>query len=175
MEKDEMQTVSFGGTLSLEEFKKYNMYHMKTFNIQFMVLSFIFSFLFFYLMNLQVEFYSLIFLSLLAVIITKFLIINKVVELRSKREFESDKIIQNEIRYIADDCGINEAIKKSKALIEWDDIILIKKYNDMYCLYLSKNKAIVIPKRYFDSIEKIQLFERIINDNFPPEKVKNIA
>lgn len=175
MENGDKQSVDFGGALRLEEFIKYNQYHMKNFNNRFMISSFIFCILFFSLMDLQIGFLSLLFMSLITVVITRFLIINKITEIRSKKEYESDKILQNEIRYIADEDGINQKVKRTNFLFEWEDILLIKKYNDLYCLYVSKNKAIVIPIRYFDSEKEIQIFEKIINDNFPAEKVKNCA
>jgi YcxB-like protein len=81
-------------------------------------------------------------------------------------------LIKNEFTYTFSENGINQKRGRSITYIEWNNIISIREYPPMFLIYVSINKAIVIPKRFFETNEEIKLFKKIINDNAMSEKTK---
>ncbi|WP_407371398.1 YcxB family protein [Carnobacterium sp.] len=84
---------------------------------------------------------------------------------RVSREFKSDQLIKSEIAYNISSNEINQVSKRFNSQYKWDDFIKMKVYKDMFLMYLSRNKAIILPKSFFKSDKDIQLFMEYISDH----------
>ena len=100
------------------------------------------------------------------------LFLSGLLRFRIRREYKSDRLIKNEIRYMITNDGINQQVKSSNSHLEWNDFIATFEHKDMFRLYISKHKAIVLPKRYFSSNEDRIYFKHIVEKNMPSKKVK---
>ncbi|WP_083270565.1 YcxB family protein [Bacillus marinisedimentorum] len=56
--------------------------------------------------------------------------------------------------------------------MEWGDISVAKEDKDMFRLYVSKNKAIILLKRFFDSNDQKNVFKTLIKKNLESKKIK---
>lgn len=91
---------------------------------------------------------------------------------RSTSEYKSDTQIKSEITYIFSGENIYQKKGKSNAHFEWNDIISVYEHQDMYLLYVSKYKAIIVPKRFFVAEGQEELFKQIVSNNITTPKVK---
>ena len=160
----------FRGTLNLKDFQKYQFYHTrKFFLLYFWFMVFIASFgmtLFdpaAWLLN--------VLLSLVMSVLAMGLLI-LLVRFRSKREFISDSLIQQEIQYKLTEDGISQSTKNTNALFEWKSIRSAHKNKKIYRLYVSKNKAVIIHENYFSSKEEEKRFEEIVSSHIPTSSNK---
>ncbi|WP_078552038.1 YcxB family protein [Bacillus alkalicellulosilyticus] len=170
------QELSIRGTVSLEDFIKYNTHHLKKFTYSY----FFFSFFVFWLMALLLEFLmpdNLLFTipkAVLALIFSLILIygVKKILKKRVIKEYESDQRIKNEISYVIHREGIIQQLKRSNNHYDWTDLHFAAEYEEMFLLYISKQKAIVLPKRFFESHDDISLFKELISKNIETSKIK---
>jgi YcxB-like protein len=95
-----------------------------------------------------------------------------IIRVKATREYKSDQLIKNEFIYIFNDTGILQKRGRSINAIDWNEIVSIKEFSPLFLIYVSRNKAMVIPKRFFGSVEELTLFKRIINENVTQEKNK---
>ncbi|WP_216828089.1 YcxB family protein [Alkalihalobacterium elongatum] len=61
---------------------------------------------------------------------------------------------------------------KSNNFFDWRDIHLAREYEKMFLLYISKHKAIILPTRFFESKDNLDLFKIIVSNNIEPNKIK---
>ncbi|WP_416147820.1 YcxB family protein [Salipaludibacillus sp. HK11] len=170
-----MEKVSIKGTLSYKDFKQHNFHHQKNILIGF----FLFALLLVFSMLITSVFsgspslvllISLVIAAIVAGITTLILIL--LITFRIRKEFKSDQMIKNELRYIYSDEGINQQIKKSNVYIEWADILKAYEHKEMFRVYISKNKVLVMPKRFFGSQKDITLFKALVNKHVGEEKMR---
>ncbi|GGI11510.1 YcxB family protein [Gottfriedia solisilvae] len=164
------ESITFAGKLTFDEFKKYNFYHTKrklvySFLVVLIYLTVCFKFIF-PQFRLVVLFIVCVILAILITALFRFIIY-----LRVRKEFKSDNLIKNEINFVADNEGIHQKVKSSNLCIEWDDIISAFENEDLFRLYISRNKAIVIPKRYFCSEDDVTTFKKLINEKLAIKQV----
>ncbi|WP_392389068.1 YcxB family protein [Gracilibacillus massiliensis] len=142
------------------------MYHQRRLLIGFFFITFLLEICFCLLVkqiqNLPLVFY--ISISLFASGLFTILLY-KTIQKRSYREFYSDHLATKEIRYTINSQGINYQSGRSHVYIEWENIIKGYEHNDMFCLYISNMKAILLPKRYFESNDDISSFKKLISEN----------
>ncbi|WP_353733608.1 YcxB family protein [Rossellomorea vietnamensis] len=67
---------------------------------------------------------------------------------------------------------IQQKIRKSTNYLEWNDILKVREHPDMFQLYISRNKAILLPNSYFNSKADKEKFKQLIYKNVSKEKVK---
>lgn len=91
---------------------------------------------------------------------------------RSKREFKSDKLIQSEITYDVTTEGVHQQVKRMSSFFEWSDFLKVQELEHMFLLYLSKNKAVVLPKRHFQTWDDINLFRDFVAAHVVSSKLK---
>ena len=174
------EELSIKGTVSLEDFLKYNAYY----NNRVLKRYFIYSFFILWAIailqkmplpsNLLLMMFVLIPQGIFALILSFliFLTLNKALKRRAIKEYESDQIIKNEASYTANSEGINQHIRRSNNFFEWRDIRLALEREEMFLLYVSKRKAIVLPKTFFGSNDEINLFKNIVSKNIETSKIK---
>lgn len=174
----EKGAITLTGTLTKKEFTKHGDYHFNKIFYTICLLFFIFSCLYFLIViwnseDLHKVFYYVIFASISLLFSSILLIALKInTKLKAGREFKSDPLIKSEITYIISAQEIHQKIGKSNHYLEWKKIRKAYENNDMFRLYVSRAKAIVLPKRYFASEEDIQQLKMLITENLNKDKVK---
>ncbi|ADU32150.1 YcxB family protein [Evansella cellulosilytica] len=165
------------GALTYEDFKKYNELHQRNTYISFFVIASLLTGLLF---NQPLSETSLVFrlpmLLFLAVVFATFgtLLLRSLILLRVRNEFKTAKFIKREITYDISDEGITQLTNRSNVTVEWSDILKAHEHPAMFRLYISKNQAHVIPKRFFTSEEDIGVLRTLLKNNLPQEKRKMI-
>ncbi|MCO7176505.1 YcxB family protein [Sporolactobacillus kofuensis] len=156
------EVMKFGGRLTYKEFKKFNHYHLKKiFQITFVAIWIICFLINLISMSWIPALVISLIITILAIILVRILLIFRV-----RNEFQSDRVLKKEVQFVVHDNGVNILIENSITQYDWNDIISFQQYKEeLFLLYVSKNKAIVIPRRYFSSVQDIQLFKRLISTN----------
>ncbi|KGP73376.1 YcxB family protein [Pontibacillus yanchengensis] len=170
---DNTNEVKVNGILERKEYITHNLYHTKKSRILLSSLSLImFGFLF--SNAVSGDFFSVVFISLFIASFFSgalYLLTTVGIKIRSSREYKSDPIIQREITYHFTDDGINQYLGRSTTYLEWKEVLSIYEHKEMFQLYISKNKAIVLPKRYFQSSDEVNQFKHIIHQHAHTNKV----
>ncbi|SDB89752.1 YcxB-like protein [Pelagirhabdus alkalitolerans] len=168
------QELSIKGKLTLEDFKMYNTHHLKKTVRMYFIICFVAMFAIIHIPMSGDLFLIFIFAGIPSLIISSLLALfaKTVNKRRAIKEYKSDQLIKHEINYIFSHDGIHQKIRRSNNYYEWNDIQVAIEQKDMFLLYVSKNKAIVLPKSFFESSEKIDLFKKIISEYIETAKIK---
>lgn len=160
----------FKGTLTFNEFKSYNLFHSRKAIVAMFLLSFLFSFISWWSL-----FGELLIMSSLLISITGgtigALLFTLLTMMVARKNFTSESMLKLEQRFTVNMIGINLQTDKSNATFEWNDILSANEIEKLFILYVAKNKAILIPKRYFSSEEEIESFRLTIKSRV---NVKNL-
>lgn len=92
--------------------------------------------------------------------------------LRIRKEYNSDRMIKSELSYTINKEGIKQKIRRSTTYYEWEDIFKVCEKRDMFLVYVSRNKAILLPKRYFNLDDEIVTFKNLVRDRLTEKKIK---
>ncbi|WP_420796986.1 YcxB family protein [Alkalihalobacterium alkalinitrilicum] len=68
----------------------------------------------------------------------------------------------------------NQQAGRSNNFFDWSDIHFEREYEMMFLLYISKHKAIILPKRFFELNDDIDLFKIIVSKHVETNKIKFI-
>ncbi|BCB05222.1 YcxB family protein [Bacillus sp. KH172YL63] len=90
--------------------------------------------------------------------------------IKASREYKSDQLIKQDISYTFSGDGITQKRGRSVSYIQWKEIVSVREQPSMFLIYLSKSKAIVLPKRFFDSREELEAFKELIEGNVLAKK-----
>ncbi|MBU9713977.1 YcxB family protein [Evansella tamaricis] len=174
--QEQEQELSIKGTVSLEDFSKYNAYHSKKSTYTYFFIILIGFWVILFLLELLVPDNLLFYIpkGVLALVISLITIfsVKKSLKQRAMKEYESDKRIKNEISYTFSGEGISQQTGRSNNFFEWSDIHLAREYEEMFLLYISKHKAIILPKRFFQLNDDIDLFKIIVTKHIESSKNK---
>ncbi|SFE28075.1 YcxB-like protein [Lentibacillus persicus] len=177
------ENVSVRGTLSFEDIKEFQIHHLKFLGIiAFITIFVLFTPLLFIAMRiifldilrvnlLFIQVVLALILSLIAATLMYFWF-RLVIRFRSTSEYKSDQQIRSEVIYTFCDDGINQKRSNSNIYYEWDDVISIYEHQNMYLLYVSKFKAIILPKRFFETEDQKELFKQVVCKNITTQKTK---
>ncbi|WP_066190356.1 YcxB family protein [Gracilibacillus timonensis] len=163
MDNNEELEVTAEGALTYDEFKKYNMYHQRKLLIGFFIFASIIGIYPFTATDHLPLIIFIIFSLLLAVLATK--ILSRIFKKGAYKEFHSDRLASKEMTYTMKQEGINYQVGRSHVFVEWGNIVKGAEHKEMFCLYISSIKALVLPKRYFASDEDIMVFKQLISSN----------
>lgn len=164
---ENQKSVTVSGTITLDEFKKYQTYHLRRVNLTFFFgLLVLFTLMFVTVID-AIWFVSIWFAALFALIPSGlFLLFVKMFNrVRARREFSSDHLAQNEITYTFNEEGVHQKVRRSDTYFEWSDFSSFREYPELFLMYVSKRKAILLPKRFFEDREEEEQFKRIVNDH----------
>ncbi|WP_369414031.1 YcxB family protein [Gracilibacillus salinarum] len=75
--------------------------------------------------------------------------------------------------YTINNNGINQQVGRSNVFINWNDIVKGYEHKEMFCLYISSSKAILLPKRYFASNDDKLVFKKLVRQNTNKVKLKS--
>ncbi|MFD1361408.1 YcxB family protein [Lentibacillus salinarum] len=170
---NENNEVSINGKLTYEDIKKYSKYHSQKIVVSYFLISAVVSLAVFMLI-LPVSLYwvCLIYLPISLIISTaSTLTLVFLARLNSRREYESDRTAKSEVTYVINNQGILQKRGKSNTHFEWDDIIKAYENKELFRLYISKNKAIVMPKRFFNTKNDVELFKNIVRENSDTNRI----
>jgi hypothetical protein len=88
-----------------------------------------------------------------------------------KKLFASDKFLQLEQTYNITADAISVSSERSNTLVKWDDVYLLKESQEMFAIFIAKNRAFLLPKRFLDDATTQEL-RQLATTNLPPKKVK---
>ncbi|UCZ53515.1 YcxB family protein [Bacillus shivajii] len=168
------EEVTVSGALKLDDLLHHNRYHNKKFVLGY----FLFAFILMFILSANAITGSLIlvviingFIALLVAGTVTFIFIF-LLRLKVSKEFKSDQMIKSEMTYTVNEEGINQTLKRSNTHYEWTDILSVYEQDVLFQLYVSKNKAILLPKRFFETKQERELFKDIVTRYITTKKVK---
>ncbi|TYS58523.1 YcxB family protein [Sutcliffiella horikoshii] len=175
----ENDTLVLRGTLTEKEFVKYGYYHFKKLHMILFYFLLFFTFLVFAVpttkaveADLYIYFYLLYAIISLVVSLPALLLGKFAVKVKASSEYKSDQLIKNEMTYTFNANEIQQKFDRSIGYYDWNQIQAAYESKDMFRLYVSRAKAIILPKRFFSSEVEIQLLKSLIKENLSKEKVK---
>ncbi|MFS0788906.1 YcxB family protein [Shouchella sp. 1P09AA] len=169
------QEVTMAGTISYKDYKKYaSMQQKKVVLGCFAIAMLLFILLILTLIegtpNLIEFMVILMFASIMSFFYTTILII--LLRWRNRREYKSDQMIKKEVSVTFTAAGVEQKSKRSIAHFEWGDFILVQEGKGLLLLFVSKNKAVIVPKRHFSSELEVMVLKKLIVENVGPSKTK---
>jgi hypothetical protein len=173
-------SLMLSGTISQRDLVNHNRYHFQRFNRILLGISFVLFmgiFLTFILgveEDMGVKGFLLLFSLIISVIISYLLFLwaRLVNRIRAAKEYKSDQLLQNEIFLSVSSEEIQQKVRRSVNHFQWSDILAAHEHKDMFRLYISKNKAILIPMTFFTSKEELEQLKSLIRKNVSPDKIK---
>ncbi|MFT8317401.1 MAG: YcxB family protein [Sporolactobacillus sp.] len=164
----EDRLITFAGTLTYQEYKTFCYAHARKAALSGILIVWFAGFL----INLTLLpwQYALLLAFLIALAANQFMRI--LAAFRYRQEFNSDRLSrENESRYLARENGLLIRIEgRLRTFYRWDDFIRVIERPELIVLYVSKNKVIIIPKRYFKSNDDLAAFRRLLSVRLPVKK-----
>ncbi|WP_079478882.1 YcxB family protein [Halobacillus salinus] len=90
---------------------------------------------------------------------------------RSASEYKSDPTLRSAITYTFGEEAIKQEKGESTSYFGWNDILSVQEHRGMYLLYLSKYKAIVLPKRFFETEAQQDSFQDVVASHVDASKL----
>lgn len=82
-----------------------------------------------------------------------------------RKKFKKDRLLKENVTYKIDLKGLEASRERGSVFMSWSDYNSIKKYQDLFLLYISDTQAQIIPERCFQTEEDIQHFKLLIAYN----------
>ncbi|MBA2175984.1 YcxB family protein [Halobacillus locisalis] len=164
--------VSVEGVLSFEEFKTYNHYHTKKLRRGFFIATLILFTLMIFNVIDAIWFTQLFWALVFSLIPAGFIVgvMNLGVHRRSSKLYHSDPKLKKTMTYAFREDGIHLTTEKSYNYFEWSDLVSVYEYEEMFVLYVSKTKAIVLPKRFFETEKQQERFNQFVHERITISK-----
>lgn len=161
------ENIHVSGKLTMKDFIKYNHYHLGRLLKVYFVFCFIILFLIFQI-PMSGDFMLIVLFAggpslLLSGMLYYFAKLTR--RHQAVKEYKSDQLIKHTISYTFDSTGIKQNVRKSNNQYEWADFLKAREHKEMFLLYLSKNKAIVLPKRFFQTDDWMERFKTLVSQN----------
>lgn len=187
--ESESTEITLTGNITYEDFKLQNAYHTKKYLIanfifQVIILSAIIILLFYELgIILSVFIGYSIFVAWITIILSSLLIasffavlliliLKTILRIRVRKEYQSDTQIRQDVSYLINEQGIHQKRGNSNTYFEWGDIFKAYEHKKMFRLYVSRNKVILLPKRFFKNNKDIELLKNMIRKNLDARRVR---
>ncbi|WP_044338835.1 YcxB family protein [Rossellomorea aquimaris] len=113
--------------------------------------------------------FNLIFSSVATLLL--FLLAKVVLRWRGIKEFKSDQLMKRDYTYHFDENGITQIRGRSTSYFEWTDILKVQGQKRIFLIYLSKNKAIPLPERFFKSQMDMDSFKKVVTENMDSKNI----
>ena len=92
--------------------------------------------------------------------------------LATKKNYNTDNLLKEmQSLYISKD-GIKSISNSGNINIEWKDIFKATESKNAYFIFISANRSVILPKRYFDNEEITYCFKQIMLNNVDSSKIK---
>ncbi|MGM0940799.1 MAG: YcxB family protein [Bacillota bacterium] len=186
--ESESTEITLTGNITYEDFKLHNSYHIRNylignFIIQVIILSAIFVLLFYKIgLFLSLIFGYSIFVAWITIILSSLLIasfiavpliliLRFILLIRVRKEYQSNTLIRHDVSYLISEQRIHQKRGSSNTYFEWGDIFKAYEHKKMFRLYVSRNNAILLPKRFFKTNKGIKLFKKMVHKNLDDRSV----
>lgn len=167
-----MEEIIFTGSLTFQDFKTYNVYHVKNRYIRKLIILFcVYSVLFYIFVHTYFNIAQILLISAAMSLLAEGVLL-MIFFKRITAIFKSGTRIRNEFTYKVSDKGVNCTSENSSNLIKWNEIIKASEYKKVIMLYTSLNQAIIIPGRFFKNENDREGLIKIIRNKVSSEKVK---
>ncbi|WP_082234481.1 YcxB family protein [Halobacillus massiliensis] len=167
------QKLEVSGVLTKGDYRKHSNYSRKKIkNIYFIGTLILFFIVIFQSLQgplLFVAGLTMIIALLLAMIMSFFF--SGMISLRATRDYKSDPVSQKEIQYIFRPGNIKQKLQNATRDYKWTDITAAYEQEEMFQLYVAKNHAMILPKRFFASEEEVEHLRQLIEKHVTTTKV----
>lgn len=170
------QEVVATGMLTFKEFRKYNEIHSENYMKWASLIAFL---AFSLIIGIPADNEEGLFMALLVVVIVAlpgtlliYFILRLAIYIRAKQEFKSNPGLYKDLTYHFSPEGIRLEQGRSVVYHEWSQILSVRETPAMFILFISKNRAIVAPKRFFSSEEDIRQFQKLLGRYIDRWKIK---
>lgn len=96
----------------------------------------------------------------------------KSVERRSGKAFSMDKSAQMEQKYLISENNINYESESGSGDIKWSEIHKVTETKNLFLIFVSTNRTLIIPKNSFISEKETTTFRYFIKKNIPLKPIK---
>lgn len=108
----------------------------------------------------------------IVVVVATFFLKPLTIMLSSKRYFNSNKLLQQQMRYDFGDVSFNLNSESGSANIKWENLYKVNEYKEVFALFISRLQAYIIPKRCFENKEDMERFKEILRANIFSKKLR---
>lgn len=174
MSQTKNENLTFHGKLTFKEFKIYNIFHSRKAQVVMFVVSFFAAFFMWStLRSTPSSFldFRLVITSILFGVIGVFMLYT-VTNRQARKHFYSESFMKLKQSYTVNKDGIILETERSKANFQWSDVISAHELESLFLVYVAKAKAMVIPKRYFETDQDISKFKSFLTTELESKKVK---
>ncbi len=162
--------------ITLEDYRDWNLNLIFTTRLMFlslvilifMLLSLSFSFL----AGRSIGYFMGTFAPVIGIFAAFVILLSVMTYINAKKMYDSDKLIQEEQTYAIDTEAINTTTNYSSSRITWDKIYRVTADKKYICVYLSKMRAFLLPKKCFTSAADINTMIEIIKEKMDKKKIK---
>lgn len=91
---------------------------------------------------------------------------------KSKKAFESDSLAKRPQSFLISDEGISYESESGTGQVKWEEIYKIGETASLFAFFVSSNRALIIPKRFFKSEEDKGFFKELARKHMFSNRVK---
>ncbi|ASA24678.1 YcxB family protein [Paenibacillus donghaensis] len=91
---------------------------------------------------------------------------------KSKKAFESDALAQQPQSYTITEEGIHYESEAGSGQVKWEEIFKIGETVNLFVFFVSSNRALIIPKRFFNSEQDKAGFKDVARKHMFSNRVK---
>ncbi|MFB9325550.1 YcxB family protein [Paenibacillus aurantiacus] len=95
--------------------------------------------------------------------------------LRSKRVYNSDRLLQQEMRYSFSEEGIAYEQPSGSGTLVWNDVFKVAENRDFMIVYMGRARTVIVPKSALDGSEEIDLLRSLLRSAMDPAKLQLLA
>ncbi|WRP06254.1 YcxB family protein [Rossellomorea aquimaris] len=150
-------------------FLRYAKYHYRN-KLPFIFLAIVLLYVALYIFSgddITVWFIIPIFFSFLLTLFARKIILKKVL-----KEFKKEPHYSKHLTYHLMPDGITASYGRSTTYYEWTDIRKVYEKKELFLIYITSYKAMVIPKEYFHNDEDIALLKDTVRNHIPKANLK---
>lgn len=87
-----------------------------------------------------------------------------------KKQFHTNKLLQQEIEYIFSENGLQRKSESIDCIYKWSDIYKIIERKSMLIIYESSNGVFILPKRFFNNDKELIRVKELVKENISKNK-----
>lgn len=158
------ESVSFGVQLKEKEYSYFSLYSKYKIIIVMLICIWIISMVYFSILT-EIPFVATILLSAGITLLVFLPLLFFLVVHQAKNNYKKDPALKENSGVEISNQGITLTTSDKDVLAEWKYFYSIKELKNLFILYYSSSKAIVLPKRVFHSKDDIELFKKLFLTN----------
>lgn len=91
---------------------------------------------------------------------------------KSKKAFESDSLAQQAQNYTLSDDGLQYESESGSGQVKWADMHKVNETANLFVLFVSSNRALIVPKRFFQDAGDVDAFKDLARKHMFSSRVK---